>query len=97
MSSFSAAASLLTVLKLVESEIVPGYEGKRSRRIRSSLKVLLLNIGNVIWIGVMSVRLFIDRKSDTYLALQSVTSFLSLLQSSYNPVIYISLSRNILR
>ena len=97
MSSFSAAASLFTVLKLVKSEIVPGYERKRSRRIRSSLKVLLLNIGNVIWIGVMTVRLFIDRKSDTYLALQSLTSFLSLLQSSYNPVIYISLSRNILR
>ena len=96
MSSFSAAASLLTVLKLVKSETVPGDERKRTRRIRSSLKVLLLNIGNVIWIGVMSVRLFIDRKSDTYLALQSLTSFLSLLQSSYNPVIYISLTRSIL-
>ena len=94
--SFSAAASLLTVWNILRSKVAQGNEEKRRKRIKSSLKVFLLNIGNVIWIGVIGFRLLIDRKSDAYLALQSLTSLLSLLQSSYNPIIYVSLTRSIL-
>ena len=88
----SAIASAVTVLNIFKSRPAPGLQGLRSRRMRSSLKVAILNAGNLIWIGSLMIKLA-DKEN---IHLQMFLGLLSILQSAYNPIVYVLLTKETL-
>ena len=85
----SAMASAVTVLNIFKSKPAPGLRRIRSKKLRSSLKIALLNAGNLVWIGSLMAKL-----ADTEnILLQMFLCFLSILQSTYNPIVYVLLTK----
>ena len=96
LAIISTTASLLTVWNIAKRESVPGSrESKHSQKMRSAVKVLVLNAANVVWIGVMGTRLVTQFESVVHLVLQTATSFMAILQASFNPVVYVLLTKSI--
>ena len=93
--STSTVASIFSVWKLVVSENVPGNPELRNRRIKSALKILLMQVGNCVIVVVTIGRLLTNPRSETSLMLHSLSCFLPVLLSSYNPSIYTLLTTNI--
>ena len=91
----STVASIFSVWKLVMSEHLPGNPELRNRRIKSALKILLMQVGNCVIVVVTISRLLTNPKSETSLVLHSLSCFLPVLLSSYNPSIYTLLTTNI--
>ena len=88
----SSAASAITVWSIFKLPAVPGNEQIRAKRIKGALKIALLNVGNLFWGGLVTSRLFVVYRSDQYYILQTILSFLPLLLSTYNPVLYMLLT-----
>ena len=97
IASISSTASMLTIRKILKSENVQRTPEIRFKRIKSAIKILLLNIGNVIAIAILFSRLLTNPQSVTNLVLQTATSFLPMLLSCFNPCVYILLTNNILQ
>ena len=100
-STLSIIASVLTMFKVVNSQAVPRNTEIRARRIRSTIKITLLNTGNVadltalIILAVMSSDLA-GLPEMKQLILESVTvCFLPVILSTYNPIIYTVLTRGV--
>ena len=77
------------------SEDVSGNPELRNRRIKSALKILLMQVGNCVIVVVTIGRLLTNPRSETSLMLHSLSCFLPVLLSSYNPSIYSLLTTNI--
>ena len=96
LAIISTTASLLTVWNIAQRESVPGNQDARhSKKMRSAVKVLVLNAANVVWIGMMGIRLVTEFESVAHLVMQTVTSFMAILQASFNPVVYFLLTKSI--
>ena len=93
----SSLASVITVWNIFKSPAVQGNEQIRSRRIKGALKIALLNAGNLLWGAFVISRLFVVYRSDQYYILQTILSFLPLLLSTYNPVLYMLLTNRALK
>ena len=95
-TSLSTIASVSTVCSIIRSPTIPGCLEMRAKRIKSTIKIMLLNAGSVVFIGSLVCEIFIDRRSDRKLILQTLSLSIPILVSSYNPVIYILLTKSIL-
>ena len=96
LTSLSTVASVFTVWNVVNSQAVSGDLEISARRIKSTIKIALLNVGNVVYIGIVIFMTCINPNSRQFLFLQTVSFCIPILQSTYNPVIYTVLSRGIL-
>lgn len=87
----STAASILTVCNIVGTRPVPGStRQQRRRKIISTVKIALLNLGGVMFVTSLVLSTVID----TWLT--ASTCFLPVLMSTYNPLIYTLLTEGVL-
>ena len=96
-SSLSIIASLLTIWNLIQSPTVPGNSEIRARRMRSTLKIALLNAGNLAYLGsalILTARTGLEK--DIFIATRVTFCFVPVLLSTYNPVLYTVLTNDIL-
>ena len=93
----SNTASVLTIWNIVKSETFQGNVEMRARKIRGSVRILLLNAGNVVWAGLLVVRSLTNKQSEAQVIQQMVTSILPMLLSSYNPTVYVGLTEGIFK
>ena len=94
ITSTSTTASAITVRNIVKSEDVQGDQQTRRRKLRSSMKIALMNAGNLGWEFVAVAR-FLSGEKGLYVV-QSFLSCLSTAMSAYNPVVYILLTDRII-
>ena len=87
ISFISSLASAITVWNIFKSPAVPGNEQIRSRRIKSSLKIALLNIGNLSCGGAVIPKLFTVYESDEYYIFQTTVCLLPLFLSTSIPTL----------
>ena len=100
----SNIASVSTIWNIVRSETVPGSSErrKRSKKMISTLKIALLNVGNMLFMGVIISATATMKYSSAaddrnhYLLMAIASCFSPILISTYNPVIYILLTTGIL-
>ena len=92
----STMASCHTIWNLVKPRSVRGNVTAQSMRKRSTIRIVLLNAGNLVYIGAMIGAAMTERNSTTDLIMTLVNSFIPILQSAYNAVIYVSLTKGIL-
>ena len=98
--SLSIIASSLTIWNIVHSHDVPGNtedNARRLRKLRSTVKITLLNAGSVVYGGTVTAVLLTDPESQTFRILQSVVfSVLPIVVSTYDPIIYTVLTKGTL-
>ena len=92
----STIASCHTIWNLVKPKSARGNVAAQSIRKRSTVRITLLNAGNLVYIGAMIGVSMTERNSTTDLVMTLVNSFIPMLQSAYNAVIYVSLTKGIL-
>ena len=91
-------ASAITVWNIFKAQAVSKNKQIRAGRIVSALKIALLNIGNLLWNGVIILRISKASKSGQLLFIvQTIFSFAPILQSTYNPTVYTLLTVNLLK
>ena len=95
-TSISNLASVLTVWRIVKSKIIQRNEQIRANRTKSTIKIAILNAGNMIWSGLAIVRIFTGYESKRIYIIQTVMGIQPVLQSTYNPVFYVLLTDKIL-
>lgn len=93
----SNIASVITVWSIFKSPAVTGNEILRARRIKSALKIALLNVGNLVWDGIIIFRVLTSYGSEQFYIVQTILSFMPILQSTYNPIVYTLLTGNLLK
>ena len=93
-SSLSLIASILTIWSMMKSQSIPGNIEIRARRIRSTKKVSLLSAGNVIYIVMALFDPHTVEQGNRILNSIAVC-FLPVVLSTYNPVIYVLLTKGI--
>ena len=96
LTSISSIASTCTVWNIAKSENVAGNGQRRRNKMKSSQKIALMNAGALVWDIVVIARVSTDVTSDISLIIQSLLTFLPLLLSTYNPVIYVLLTDRLL-
>ena len=96
-SSISNIASVLTVWKIVKSKTIQRNEQIRANRTKSTIKIAILNAGNIIWSGLVLFRLFTGYESNLIKISQTVLAIQPILQSTYNPIVYVLLTDKILK
>ena len=99
--TLSIVASVMTIWNIVHSQTVPGNEeihAQRLRKVRSTVKITLLNAGSIVNAGTVMAVLLIHPTKHNFRILQSVVfSILPIFTSAYNPVIYTVLTKGILK
>jgi hypothetical protein len=95
LSSLSTIASLLTIRNIMKSTAVTANLEVRTKKIRSTIKITLLNAGNLVYVIAVVIAIAVDHHSYAFLAMQTVAFFVPVLLSTYNPVIYLVLTKNI--
>ena len=96
-SSISNLASVLTVWRIVKSQTIQRNEQIRANRTKGTIKIAILNAGNMIWSGLVLFRLFTGYESNLIKISQTVLAINPILQSTYNPVVYVLLTDKILK
>ena len=91
----SSVASVITVRNIFKSPVVPGNEQIRAKRIKGALKIAFVNFGNVVWDGVVFIRLFAGKKSYLLYIVQATWCFLPIVLSTYNPIVYTMLTTGV--
>ena len=89
-------AAGLTVWNIVKTPAVDGNQETRARKIRSAVRVLMLNTGNLVWNVLLVSRMLTNNGSEAYVTHLVAISFVPTTLSSYNPVVYVALARGIL-
>ena len=95
-TSISNITSGLTVWRLIKSRTIQGNEQIRANRTKSTIKITILNAANTLWIGLVIFRMFTDNKSKNIYTIQTVMGMHSIIQSAYNPVVFVLLTENVL-
>jgi hypothetical protein len=90
----STVASGITIRNILRSNTVAVNLDVHERKIRSTVKITLLNIGNLVYISGVLAYVFSDPQSHDTLILESFLMFVPIVQSTYNPVIYTALTRD---
>ena len=97
LTSISTIASAFTVRNIVKYDNLSENQQARRRKLRSSMKIAVMNAGNLGWEIVAIARFSLNKENDkTLYILQSLLTFLSIAQSTYNPVVYFFLTDRIL-
>ena len=96
LTSISSIASTCTVWNIAKSDNVAGNGQRRRNKMKSSQKIALMNAGALVWDIIVIARVSTDVTSDISLIIQSLLTFLPLLLSTYNPVIYVLLTDRLL-
>ena len=97
LTSISTIASAFTVWNIVKNDNLSENQQARRRKLRSSMKIALMNAGSLVWEIAAVARFTFDKGNDiTSYILQSLITFLSIAQSTYNPVVYFFLTDKIL-
>ena len=90
----STLVSIFTVRNIIKSPAVPGGNELRRRKIKSAMKIAILNAGNFPWCFLILCRLI---RHAHIRIMRTLSVFLPILLSSYNPVVYILLTESILK
>ena len=96
-TSISNLASILTIWRIIKSQTIQRNEQIRANRTKGTIKITILNAGNMIWSGLILFRIFTDYKSKLILIIQTVLCVQPIIQSTYNPVVYVLLTDKILK
>ena len=91
-TSISNLASVLTVRRIIKSRSIQRNEQIRANRTKGTIKITILNAGNMIWSGLVLFRLLTDYESNLIKISQTVLAIHPILQSTYNPVVYVLLT-----
>ena len=91
-TSISNLASVLTVRRIIKSRRIQRNEQIRANRTKGTIKITILNAGNMIWSGLVLFRLLTDYESNLIKISQTVLAIHPILQSTYNPVVYVLLT-----
>ena len=84
-------AAALTIRKIAKAPAIQGSPDTRARKIRSAFRVLLLNVGVVMWNMVHVCKLAtVDWEGHAFIL--TVFTLLSTIQSTYDPIVYMSLA-----
>ena len=94
-TSISNLASALTMWMIFKSQSIQGSVQRRPNRTKSTVKIAILNAGNLLWNGLVFFRIFTSYKSKTMYIIQTVLCVQPIIQSTYNPVVFVLLTKNI--
>ena len=92
----SNIASVLTVWNIAKSPEIQGNVEIRARKTRGAVRILLLNAGNVVWSGLLLGISLTKTDSDAQLIQMGMSTFFTTILSSYNPIVYVGLTKGIL-
>ena len=92
----SNIASVLTVWNIAKSPEIQGNVEIRARKTRGAVRILLLNAGNVVWSGLFVGIWLTNTDTEAHLIQMGTSSFLPTILSSYNPIVYVGLTKGIL-
>ena len=98
LSLKGSVASILTIRDIVKTSRMPRTTEQPGRRLKSAIKIALLNAGStalqiLLIIGrIIKVKQGMDRTFLFAVFHTILTSFLPILMSSYNPIVYVLLS-----
>ena len=92
----SNIASVFTVWSIATSPEIQGNVEIRARKTRGAVRILLLNAGNVAWSGLLVGMSLTNTDSEAYLIQMGTSMFLPTILSSYNPIVYVGLTKGIL-
>ena len=93
----SNIASVITIWNIAKSPEIQGNVEIRARKTRGAVRILLLNAGNLVWGGLLVTRLLTNIKSEAHVIQQMATSILPTMLSSYNPIVYVWLTKGIFK
>ena len=88
----STLVSILTVRNIVKSPTALGGNQLRRRKLKSALKIAILNAGNIAWCFLILCRLI---RHAHIRIMRTLSVFLPILLSLYNPAVYILLTESI--
>ena len=94
----AVSASFLTVYELVKSHLQPTVGGRKNRKTRSSLKILITNVGSVVILVVYAINALKVRGNEDEIGLREVVNYSMVtlivpsLTSLMNPIVYIILT-----
>ena len=88
LTATATIASVLSVRKIFKSRDVAGDDLVRVRRLKSALKIVLLNVGNILNIALSMGLLLTNPGSFANMVLYSLITCFPIVQSSYNPIVY---------
>ena len=91
----STVTSVLAVWKILLTPSVPGNPERRTKKVRSTVRITLMNLGNVAYVGVLLSLVTAKSFSRGHVYLQTVMCALPILLSAYNPVVYALLTNGV--
>jgi hypothetical protein len=97
MCFLSTVASAMTIWTILRPNAVSGNLDVKERNIKSTVKITLLNLGNLVYISVVLSFVFLDPMSQDALILQTLMICIPVVQSAYNPVVYTALTIDIFK
>ena len=95
--SVSTIISALTVWKIMNSGGVRGNHEPGMRKVRGTVKILLLNLGNMSNIGALLIIALAGWRQASDLGRFTITSFMPIVLSAYNPIVYTLLTNGVFR
>ena len=96
LASTAILASILTIVNIVKSQGLALDQERRARKIKCTIKIGLLNLGNVIFIAVLMSLSLTKENTIKHTRLQTTSCLFAIVQSAFNPVVYILLTRDAL-
>ena len=91
-ASTAILASALTVANILKSQGLAVDQERRERQIKCTIKIGLLNLGNVVFIAVLMSLSLTKEKTIEHTRLQTTSCLFAVVQSAFNPVVYILLT-----
>ena len=89
-------ASVLTGIQILKPEGLQDNRERRARKIKCTIKIGLLNLGNIVFIAVLLSLSFTREGTIENLRLQTTSCLISTVQSTFNPAVYILLTNGAL-
>ena len=98
LTSIAILASILTARKILQSQVFQEDEERRKKKIKSTIKIGLLNLGNCAIIGVLASFSVVTKNTPSQFGILQMTfCILPILQSSFNPLVYILMTKDVFK
>ena len=97
LTSIALLTSMLTIRKIFKSQALQENEERRKKKMKSTLKIGVLNLGNVAFIGVLLSLTLSENDTRKNMYLQTICTLLPILQSSFNPAVYTMMTNNVFK
>ena len=95
LTFLSTVTSVFAVWKILLTPTVPGNPERCIRKIRGTVRITLMNLGNVVYVGVLLSLVTAKPHSKEHVYLQCVMCALPIPMSAYNPVVYALLTNGV--